>query len=877
MDPLKLGRCQVRVVGLHIHDKSILPTEDLPWAYPIEPVTSAAMNGIGHAPVGPVEGTSVMIMFRDPPYNQQPLILGTIGGIPQDENVVIGKMYDYDEVVNTPAGESSIPTNDTEVTSAEQPPPESVPAPTTDIPTTPPPSFTGNRAQAEAGIKAILAACDAVGLTSREQKCTALAIAGGESGWLPQSESYNYSAEALQRVFASTFGGKPSLAQQYARWKGSRESFFDFVYAPENNGRQLGNNQEGDGGKYYGRGFVQLTGRSNYARYSTLSGIDILNNPNSANDINNAAKLLVHYIKDRSPKSVAATDNPGYFYAAKKSVGNDVGDGAAKRLAYYEYFYGAQTPETANDVSKTASAIPPEQQPSPGGFVPSPSTTGGDYGFKDPNKKYPLQTLLKEPDTHRLARGIYEGTIVPIKDSKRDLGIPQALSESTIDQPSVPYGAKYPFNHTFETESGHIQEFDDTPGYERIHKYHRTGTFEEIDANGTKVVRIVGDSYQILDRNGVIHVMGSANVTVDGDINIFCQSNANIEVSGNAKMQVGGNYDIGVVGDMTVAVGGKLNMWSKGDASLQTTSNIDLLARGNVSSTADGTTNITSGNDINADGSNVYLNSGKSADAKEYTLEVPSARAALNRTTPLLETPPLQGESVYQFEDEDDWNTPEGQAAKVDMERKYGVQTPANTPSQDQAPATGGTQTSEVVSCAIVQGITSFTSSFRLSPNFTLGMMFDGGFNTKHILQDQNNCTKQDIVCNLSQLCNNILEKYLTVLPGGMSGYGKLWKINSGYRMGTSRSDHNTGRAVDIGLVNTGQDRKSATFELVKQLDKLIPYDQLILEYRNPNQVWIHTSYKGLNNGDTKGGGVNRKMAFTMLNDKTYGQGFILL
>ena len=54
-DPLKLGRCQVRVVGLHNHDKTNLKTEDLPWAYPMQPVTSAATSGIGHSPLGPVE------------------------------------------------------------------------------------------------------------------------------------------------------------------------------------------------------------------------------------------------------------------------------------------------------------------------------------------------------------------------------------------------------------------------------------------------------------------------------------------------------------------------------------------------------------------------------------------------------------------------------------------------------------------------------------------------------------------------------------------------------------------------------------------------------------------------------------------------------
>ena len=83
LDPLKLGRCQVRVFGLHTIDKSELPTELLPWAYPIQPITSAGISGIGHSPNGPVNGTWVIIVFRDKDQ-QQPLMLGSLGGIPQD-------------------------------------------------------------------------------------------------------------------------------------------------------------------------------------------------------------------------------------------------------------------------------------------------------------------------------------------------------------------------------------------------------------------------------------------------------------------------------------------------------------------------------------------------------------------------------------------------------------------------------------------------------------------------------------------------------------------------------------------------------------------------------------------------------------------------
>jgi hypothetical protein len=56
-DPEKLGRCRVRVFGYHTSDISDLPTSDLPWALPMQSITSAATSGVGSAPVGIVPGT----------------------------------------------------------------------------------------------------------------------------------------------------------------------------------------------------------------------------------------------------------------------------------------------------------------------------------------------------------------------------------------------------------------------------------------------------------------------------------------------------------------------------------------------------------------------------------------------------------------------------------------------------------------------------------------------------------------------------------------------------------------------------------------------------------------------------------------------------
>jgi len=73
-DPLKLGRCKVRILGYHTDDKSEIPTEDLPFAYPAMPINTRPSD----SPVGPVEGTWVMGFFADGENAQQPIMTHVI-------------------------------------------------------------------------------------------------------------------------------------------------------------------------------------------------------------------------------------------------------------------------------------------------------------------------------------------------------------------------------------------------------------------------------------------------------------------------------------------------------------------------------------------------------------------------------------------------------------------------------------------------------------------------------------------------------------------------------------------------------------------------------------------------------------------------------
>ena len=85
-DPLYLGRLKVRCIGWHTDEKTLgqgIPTEELPWADVIMPITSATMSGIGLSPTGVVPGTHVFGFFRDGKEAQEPVVLGTTGGIPE--------------------------------------------------------------------------------------------------------------------------------------------------------------------------------------------------------------------------------------------------------------------------------------------------------------------------------------------------------------------------------------------------------------------------------------------------------------------------------------------------------------------------------------------------------------------------------------------------------------------------------------------------------------------------------------------------------------------------------------------------------------------------------------------------------------------------
>ena len=84
-DPLQMGRIRVRCIGYHTDDRGLIKTTDLPWASVMTPVNSASMSGIGMSATGVLPGSWVIGFFRDGPSAQDPIVLGTIPSMTEQQ------------------------------------------------------------------------------------------------------------------------------------------------------------------------------------------------------------------------------------------------------------------------------------------------------------------------------------------------------------------------------------------------------------------------------------------------------------------------------------------------------------------------------------------------------------------------------------------------------------------------------------------------------------------------------------------------------------------------------------------------------------------------------------------------------------------------
>ena len=359
-DPLKLGRVKVRCYGIHTDIKSDISTDDLPWAIPLMPVTSASISGVGISPTGPVEGTWVFGLFLDGSGLEEPMILGTMVGAPTD-------------LPNTTYGFSD---------------PNGI-YPIMDTP--------------------------------------------GESD-----------VNALAR--GKDIGGKKLDS-------------------------------------------------------STRSGEDTLDAKNTYRQLD-VAKAVPPRMKSTKDGAPVGKDPSTYWNR-----------------------------ETWNE--------------------PNPRYGGQVYGQKDPYNLFDVRT----------------------KQAKPEYG-----SES-----------KYPLNHVNVSESGHVFEVDDSPKAGRIHQYHHSGTFTEIQPNGTRVTKVIGDDYEVVLCDKNMMVSGNVSITVNqSDLRLYVNKDKKTQKGGDVYFECDGDFNLNVKGDMMTKIQGSEHKEVITDSSTQINGKRNLTVSSDMNTTVSG-------------------------------------------------------------------------------------------------------------------------------------------------------------------------------------------------------------------------------------------------------------------------------------------------
>ena len=388
-DPLYLGRVKVRCMGFHTDDKSLIPTEDLPWAQVILPAPSASMSGIGVSPTGLVEGSHVFGFFRDSHEAQEPVVLGACVGIP---------------------------------------------------------SSIANRRRGF--------------FDPRKYK---------------QRKKYPY---------------PPLFTDRNDEGKGATIVDFD---------------EEGPDGEPY-----VFNGKNSFAEKGGV----------------------LTYVK-RNDKVMANVND---------SEGN---------LLYSQQSY---SPFPNENLMR----FDPD-----GGLIYSvPSTNmnaGAELRFNRKNEKTlnPVANLLSM--VGRINRELNESAQSLHSDIPTLFSVDNE-SGTKFEQPRNYQKPEYPFNHVQSTESGHLFEMDDSPGFERIRLLHRSLTFYEIDNNGDKIENVVGSSFLFNDGDKFSHIIGNEFKTIGGGLSLIINDRKSPSKSGIRVGEKGSFFIETEGGDIWLRARGALNI-----------------------------------------------------------------------------------------------------------------------------------------------------------------------------------------------------------------------------------------------------------------------------------------------------------------------------
>jgi len=506
-DPEKIGRCRVRIFGIHAEDISLIPTEDLPWAVPIYSVNSSDTFS------APKEGEFVMGFFLDGSFCQSPAILGVIPGFnrqtPRDGAAFVD-VRNAEKIRNSPKKPSAIDY------------PEARSGDSTAI--------SGNIIND--GLGATRVATDNImlyvplSLVARSSLTDEFqSLIGYNHKFTQQELSQGYITLSISETIRidGINGIKTTITKDQAKKlldidiqktiTQARDSIgattWDSLTVPQKAGLILN--------------AYHLGSKTNFENSGVRSAI--ING-----DIIKAAQII-SYEMLRSPT--------GQYLRSEDTLAH-VAASLFKSIPRSNLIAArANTASNTNPLIVAGAGI---------GIQIHESNLSDDIDAK--SLRYPSLDEIGKTSLSTLVSNDHKTLLQKFREST-PISAVGAYDESWTE-PSPAFSAQYPHNKARETESGHIFEMDDTPGNERVQISHRSGSFQEWYPSGTKVEKVVKNNYKLVLSDDFVYVAGKVNIVIE--------SNTNIRIVGSCNLQVENDLNATVNGNVNYSVGNAFNI-----------------------------------------------------------------------------------------------------------------------------------------------------------------------------------------------------------------------------------------------------------------------------------------------------------------------------
>lgn len=498
---------------------------------------------------------------------------------------------------------------------------------------------------------------------------------------------------------------------------------------------------------------------------------------------------------------------------------------------------------------------------------------------------------------------------------------------NVANEPTDKFEAQYPYNKTYKSESGHLQEIDDTPGKERILTEHNSGTYQEYKPDGnfvTKVIKdnytiVCGDDYVTVEGRATVHITGDCQLRVGGFLTVTADKGMNFVTKGDYRVKAksismestSGDVNIKSAKDTKLTTAEKTSIKSKSNhidsdemTSIYSKQELVAAADVNVNLVAKNAAYIQAGENVNIKGADVLV------DPKIEVPEIDTTTAnitTLNAGRTNLKGDDAQGGNVINIKGNTSVtvNAPGAAAGPVPADEskgsgitfvadpdkaieatdddpvaaaaaiKEGIANGSIDPNDLNTPAPEGGESDNspgagdrkiVLKNGTITGVgNSPADNIRLSTHFQLGMLSKHALEAPSAVVAQHGLSVEQIVQNLQVLCQNSLEKIKGKYPDVIvtSGFRSA-AAQKGVKYGAKDvSKHELGMAADLQFSRADRNQY---YEIAKWIKDNVPYDQLLLEYKSTGSKmpWIHVSCKGSG---------NRNQVLTLYNGATKAQG----